>query len=307
MTWISARPCRRPISKSFGSCAGVTFSAPVPTVGSTYSSAMIGTSRSTSGTIARRPTSVAVALVGGVHGDRRVAEQRHGAHRRDRHVTAADERVVDLVHDVLDVAVLDLEIRDRGEQAGRPVDHPVVAEEIALAIELDEHLEHRARVVVVHREALAAEVERGAEAQVLPRDRRAGLAPPLPQALEEQLAAELLARRALGRQQPLDHHLRRDARVVGAVDPERVAAAHAVQADQHVVDRAVQRVAHVQRARHVRRRDRDRVRLAGIVRVRLERAVRRSSAAGPRARRGTRRSASARRAVLEDRPPHRES
>ena len=58
-----------------------------------------------------------VTLVAGVHRDRRVAEQRHGPDRGDRHVTAADERVVDVVHDVLDVAVLDLEIRDRGEAA----------------------------------------------------------------------------------------------------------------------------------------------------------------------------------------------
>ena len=36
------RPCRRPISKSFGSCAGVTLTAPVPNSGSTCSSAMTG-------------------------------------------------------------------------------------------------------------------------------------------------------------------------------------------------------------------------------------------------------------------------
>ena len=49
--------CLRPISKSFGSCAGVIFSAPVPNSGSTYGSAMIGRRRPTSGRIAASPIS----------------------------------------------------------------------------------------------------------------------------------------------------------------------------------------------------------------------------------------------------------
>ena len=47
--------------------------------------------------------------------------------------------------------------------------------------------------------------------------------------------------------------------VVGAEDPLGPPPAHAVVADQRVLDRAVERVAHVQRAGDVRRRDRDRV------------------------------------------------
>src|SRR5439155_6259800 len=39
---------------------------------------------------------------------------------------------------------------------------------------------------------------------------------------------------------------------------------HAAQADYRVLDRAVERVAHVQRAGHVRRRDRDREVLGGV-------------------------------------------
>ena len=48
-------PWSRPISKSVGSWPGVTFRPPVPNPSSTRSSAMIGTGRSTSGTIAVRP------------------------------------------------------------------------------------------------------------------------------------------------------------------------------------------------------------------------------------------------------------
>ena len=57
----------------------------------------------------------------------------------------------------------------------------------------------------------------------------------------------------------LDLGLRGDPRVVGAEDPLRAFAAHPVEADQRVLDRAVERMAHVQRARDVGRRDGDRV------------------------------------------------
>ena len=60
-----------------------------------------------------------------------------------------------------------------------------------------------------------------------------------PDALDEGLAAELLARRALARELLLDDVLGRDARVVVARLPERVEALHPVQADQQVLDRAV--------------------------------------------------------------------
>ena len=57
----------------------------------------------------------------------------------------------------------------------------------------------------------------------------------------------------------LDHQLRGDAGVVGARLPEHVLAAHALEAAEHVLQRVVERVPHVQRARHVRRRDDDAV------------------------------------------------
>ena len=57
----------------------------------------------------------------------------------------------------------------------------------------------------------------------------------------------------------LDHHLGGDAGMVGARLPEHVAAAHALEADQDVLERVVERVAHVERAGDVRRRDDDRV------------------------------------------------
>ena len=58
-------------------------------------------------------------------------------------------------------------------------------------------------------------------------------------------------------QQALHHHLRGDARMVGARLPQHVLAAHPLEADQDVLDGIVERVPHVQRARDIGRRDHD--------------------------------------------------
>ena len=55
----------------------------------------------------------------------------------------------------------------------------------------------------------------------------------------------------------LDHHLGGDAGVVGAGLPQHVLAAHALEAAQDVLQRVVERMAHVQRAGDVGRRDDD--------------------------------------------------
>jgi hypothetical protein len=130
-------------------------------------------------------------------------------------------------------------------------------------VEVDEDLLDRADVRGVEREALVVVVARGAEALELGDDRGAVLVAPLPHALDELLAAELLAAGALGRERALDQRLGADPRVVRAEDPLRALPAHARKADQRVLDRAVERVAHVQRPGDVRRRDRDRVVLVG--------------------------------------------
>ena len=82
-----------------------------------------------------------VALVVRVHGDRGVGQHRLGPHRRDRdRARAGLERVVDRVERVLDLALLDLEVRDRRAQPGVPVDHVVVAVDQALLVQAHEHV-----------------------------------------------------------------------------------------------------------------------------------------------------------------------
>ena len=200
-----------------------------------------------------------VARVVGMHRDRGVGQHRLRPHRGDGDRAAArGHRVVDVVERVGDLALLDLEVGDRRARAGIPVDHPVVAVDQALVVEVDEDLEHRAHVALVEREALLVVDARGPEALELLEDDPAVLLAPAPDALDERLAADLLARAALAAQELLDLRLRGDPRVVGAERPARALPEHAVVADQAVLDRAVERVAHVQDAGHVGRRDRDR-------------------------------------------------
>ena len=161
----------------------------------------------------------------------------------------------------LHLDALDFEIGDGGLQARVPVDQALVLVDEALLVELDEDLQHRARKPLVHREALARPVGAGAEAAQLLADGAAGFVFPLPHRFEEFLAAHRdAALLALG-QLPLDDELRGDAGVVHARLPQHVLAAHALEAREHVLQRVVQRVADMQAAGDVRRRDDDAERL----------------------------------------------
>ena len=199
---------------------------------------------------------VLVALVVGVHGDGGVAEHRLGPGGRDD-----DRRVAVAVPDgdelAVVVAVLDLDVGQRGQAARAPVDDPLGAVDQAVVEHPLEDGLHRAGQALVHREALAGPVDAVAEPAHLAEDLAAGLGLPLPDPLDERLAAEVVPGQALLGQLALDHVLRGDAGVVHARQPERVVALHPPAADQRVHQRVLERVAEVQRAGHVRRRDDD--------------------------------------------------
>src|SRR5438093_1024794 len=135
-----------------------------------------------------------------------------------------------------------------------PVDDPVCAIDPTLAVEMDEEVHDRAHIGVVHREALAPVVHRSADAPELKHDLAAVLSQPLPDELDEGLAAEILAGLALLREMLLDRVPRRDAGVVEAGLEERVEALHPTHANDRVGEGQLQCVAHMKVARHVRRR-----------------------------------------------------
>ena len=196
-----------------------------------------------------------------VHRDGHVGEDRRRAHGGDGKVAGAvGERIADVRERVVDVLVEHLEVGDRRPALPAPVDDAVVAVDEAPLVQVDEELEHGPRVALVHREALARVVERRAERAELAHDRLAGLLQPGPDLLDEGVAAELVPGQAAAAQVLLDDGLRGDARMVVAGLPERVEAAHPVPANEDVLDRPVERVPHVQRARDVGRRNGDDVR-----------------------------------------------
>ena len=213
-----------------------------------------------------------VALVVGMHGDGGVAEHRLRPRRHDLDRAAAvGERIAQMIQLAVGVGVLDLEVGERGAAARAPVDEIAVAVDQPFLVEPDEHLAHRAREALVHREALARPVARHAETLQLHDDRAARRVAPLPGALDERLAPERLAVDALGGELALDDVLRRDAGVVGAGYPQHVVACHAPPATEHVLQRVVEGVPHVQRPRDVRRRDHHRERRLRGGRLRITR------------------------------------
>ncbi len=224
-----------------------------------------------------------VALVVGMHRDRDVAE--HGLRPRGRDgdegrgivriERRAFERVADVPQVPLHLDLLHFEVGDGGDELRVPIDQPLVLIDEAGAIKLHEHFAHRAREALVHGEAFARPVAGGAEPPELLRDGAARLGLPRPHLLEEFFPPEHAPRRLLPLHKlALDHHLRGDAGVIGARLPENVAPAHALEADQHVLQRVIERMPHMQRAGDVGRRDHDAIRLgiAPLGPARAERA-----------------------------------
>ena len=217
----------------------------------------------------------AVALVFGMDHHRHVAEHRLRPRRRHHQLAAAVlERIADVPQEAVLLLALDLQVGDRRLQHRVPVDEPLAAVDEAFLVEPHEGLGDDRRQPLVHREVLARPGHRGAHAAHLAGDGRAALLLPLPDAIDEGLAAERMAVLALLLQLALDDDLRRDAGMVHARQPQRVVAAHAVPARQRVHDRLVERMAHVQRAGDVRRRQLDAERRLRLVERRVVHAAR---------------------------------
>src|SRR6188768_25709 len=154
------------------------------------------------------------------------------------------------------------EIGDGREQHRVPVDETLATVDQAFVVQAYEYLGHRAREVRIHRELVARPVDRRAEAAHLPRDRAAGFFLPFPDAFEELFASEVEAMFAFGAELALDHHLRRDAGMVGSGLPQRGIAAHAMPACECVHECVLECMTHVQRAGDVWRRQHDAIAFA---------------------------------------------
>ena len=205
-----------------------------------------------------------VAFIIRVHGNRHIGQHRFGAGGRNLDIIASVgqrdavfQRVFEMPETALDILRLDLEIADRGFQLGVPVDQPFVAVNQLVIIQIDEDLEHGFAEMRVHGELFAAPVHRTAEAAQLGGDGAAAFAFPVPDFLDEFLARIIGAFVLLRFQLAFDHHLRRDAGMVGADHPQRILAAQTFVPDHDILQGVVQRMADMQGPGHVGRRVHD--------------------------------------------------
>ena len=211
------------------------------------------------------------AFVAWMHGDRDVGRDRLRPRRRDGDAVVqlvavvVDERIADVPELALFLLVLDLDVGERGQHLRIPGDDAVTAVDLAVAVQVGEGLAHSLARRLVEREDEPVPIAGSAHLSRLPLDPLAVVPDPGPDALDELLAAEVVAGQTFLRDLLLDDGLRGDAGVIEAGQPERWLAEHAVPADQRVLDRDRERVAEVQRAGHVGRRhdDREGVALAG--------------------------------------------
>ena len=207
-----------------------------------------------------------VTFIIGVHRDTRIAEHRLGTRRRNLNVVV---RPLDLVAQMPEMPLLclmvDLDVGDRRRAARTPIRDARALIDQPLFIEAHEHLAHRARAPLVHREPLTRPVAGGTEHAQLIHDAVAVLLLPIPDTFEEFLAPEFEAVCALRAQTFLHLCLCRNARMIAARNPDNVLAAHPLIAHEDVLQCVVECMPHVELSRHIRRRNHHTVWLTRLV------------------------------------------
>ena len=200
-----------------------------------------------------------VALIIRMHGHSAVAKHGFGAGRRNRDIFVfrTFEPVFQVPHRAFLLALLDLKVRDSGQQFRVPVDQSLVTVDQPVAMHLDENLDNSARQTVIEGKAVAFPVRRGTQPAHLSLDGATRLCLPFPHALEEFFTAHIAPVDALLGQLTLYHHLRCDAGMVLTRLPQRVVTAHTVEPDQQILKRESQGMTHMQAAGHIWRRHHD--------------------------------------------------
>ena len=211
-----------------------------------------------------------VARVLGIDRYTGVAEQGFGAGGSDYQVIQAGigldairQRITEVPELALLLAVLHFEIGDGGVQGRIPVDQAFATVDQPFLIQPYEDFLYRLVEAIVHGEALTGPVDAAPHTAQLTGDMTARLVLPLPHLVDKGITAQVVATLALfDGKLALHQHLGGDTGVVGTYLPQGVVALHTPPADQRIHDGVLERVAHVQAAGDVGRRNHDRVGLA---------------------------------------------
>src|SRR5690625_4460210 len=165
-------------------------------------------------------------------------------------------------------------VRKRGETRRTPVDHPFAAINETAAIKFHERILNRVTVIAIERENLPVPIARSTEFLKLLDDDSAMLFLPFPSSFNKFLAAEIAAGFSFALAEiALDTRLGGDARMIGARKPKNRFPLLTRAADQNILERVVENMPHRENARHIWRRNNDRVRLFFRIRRSLETIV----------------------------------
>ena len=198
------------------------------------------------------PDEVLVAVVLRMHGNCRIAEESLGPGSRHDHVLrSVNAGVADFPEVAVFFLRLHLDIGHGGLELRVPIHQAVSLVDQTFVIQLHECLADNPGELFVHREIGALPVDRVAEPPHLLQDGSAGKLLPLEYFLHELFPREGMGIDSLLLELAFHHDLGRNARVVGAREPERVVARHAVVARKRVHDGLVEGVPHVENARDV--------------------------------------------------------
>jgi hypothetical protein len=193
----------------------------------------------------------------GMHRDRRVADHRLRTGGGDLDVRRFTRlgivhRIAEMPEAALDRFVINLVVSHRGLKLGIPIHQPFAAKDQPVLEQLEEGVPHRPGQPVVEGETRARPIAGAAHQLELREDALFVLVFPIPDALDQGVAAEVVATLAFVLLETfLDDRLGGDPGMIGAGQPERVVPAHAVPTDENILERIVEGVAEVQRAGHV--------------------------------------------------------
>ena len=207
-----------------------------------------------------------IALVRGIYRHGGIAQ--HGFRARggdDDRFARAHHRIANVPEMAVALLVDRLEIAQGRLATRAPVDDVPASIDQPFVVKAQKSFQNRAVERRIERELFARPIAGVAQANHLLLDRAAAVRLPFPNAPFELFASESFAREALLGQFAFHDDLRRNAGVVHARQPQRVFAAHAVPAREHVDLRVLEHVADVDVAGDVRRRNDDRKHVAGRI------------------------------------------
>ena len=192
-----------------------------------------------------------------------------------------DDALVRILNVILDIPqlarlrlILNLSIGQCGCTVRTPVDDAGALVDQTLVVQVDKDFLDRLGTAFVHREALAAPVTGGTELLQLLDDAVAVLVLPVPDALEELLAAEIIAGQTLLLAEVLlNLDLCCDTGVVGTRHPQCRITLHALGTDQNILQGFVKCMTHMQLTRDIRGRNDNGIRFFVLIYFCIEVAV----------------------------------